>query len=71
MDDQRQDVHLEHTYSSSVQILDVARKTCQKQWTIGRSGERGSEISVLIVQHDDRLFNTKSFSYIYIYIYDL
>ena len=27
--------------------------TCQKWWTIGRSGERGSGISVLAAQHDD------------------
>ena len=30
-DEQRQDVQLEHTYGSSVPILDVARETCQKQ----------------------------------------
>ena len=53
MDEQRQDVQLEPTYSSSVPILDVALRTCQKQWMIGRGGERGSEISVLIVQHDN------------------
>ena len=41
------------TYSSSVLILDVALRTGQKQWTIGRGGERGSEIFVLIVQRDD------------------
>ena len=52
-DEQRQDVQLEHTYSSSVPMLNVARKTCQKQWTIGRSGERGSELSVLTARHDD------------------
>ena len=52
-DEQRQDVQLEHAYSGSVQILDVARKTCQKQLTIGRGGKRGSEISVLIAQYDD------------------
>ena len=52
-DEQRQDVQLEHTYSSSVPIQDVARKTCQGQWTIWRGGERGSEISVLMVRHDD------------------
>ena len=28
-------------------------KTCQRWWTIGRSGERGSEISVLAARHDD------------------
>ena len=44
---------LEHTYSSYVRIRDVALKTCQKRWTIGRSGERGSGISVLAARHDD------------------
>ena len=52
-DGQRRDAQLEHTYSSSVQIVDVARKTCQKQWTIGRGGKRGSIISVQIAWHDD------------------
>ena len=32
---------------------DVALKTCQRRWTIGRSGERGSGISVLAARHDD------------------
>ena len=58
MDEQRQDVQLEPTYSSTVPILDVTLRTCQKQWTIGRGGKRGSEISLLIARHDD----------IYIYI---
>ena len=53
MGEQRQDDQLEPTYSSSVPILDVAVRTCQKQWTIGRGGERGSGISVLMVRHDD------------------
>ena len=61
MAEQKQDGQLEHTYSSSVRIRDVALKTCQKRWTIGRSGERGSGISVPAVQHD--------YIYIYIYIY--
>ena len=52
-DEQRHDVQHEHTYSSSVEILDVARKTCQKQWTTGRGGERGPGISVMIARHDD------------------
>ena len=34
-------------------IWDVALRTCRKQWMIGRSGKRGSEISVLIAWHDD------------------
>ena len=44
---------LEHTYSSYMRIRDVAQKTCQRQWTIGKSGERGSRISVLMAWHDD------------------
>ena len=43
----------EHTYSSYVRIRDVALKTCQRRWTIGRSGERGSEISMLAARHDE------------------
>ena len=43
---QKQDDQLGHTYSSYVRIRDVALKTCQKRWMIGRSGERGSGISV-------------------------
>ena len=53
MAEQKQDGQLEHTYSSSVRIRDVALKTCQRRWTIGRSGERGSGISVLAARHDD------------------
>ena len=44
---------LEHTYSSYVGIRNVALKTCQKRWTIGRSTEGGSGISVLAARHDD------------------
>ena len=50
---QKQDGQLEHTYSSYVKIQDVALKTCQRWWTIGRSDERGSGISVLAARHDD------------------
>ena len=32
---------------------DVVLKTCPGRWTIGRSGERGSGISVLSVRYDD------------------
>ena len=53
MAEQKPDDMLEHTYSSSVRIWDVALKTCQKRWMIGRSGERGSGISVLVAQYDD------------------
>ena len=60
---QKQDDQLEHTYSSYVRIRDVALKTCQRRWMIGRSGERGSGISVLAAWHDDDDI------YIYIYMY--
>ena len=52
-DVQRQDDLVEPKYNSSVPIRDVALRTCQKQWTIGKGGERVSGISVLIVWHDD------------------
>ena len=32
---------------------DVTLKTCQRRWMIGRSGERGSGITVLAARHDD------------------
>ena len=41
------------TYSSYVRIQDVALKTCQRRWMIGRSSERGSGISVLAAHDDD------------------
>ena len=41
------------TFSSYVRIRDVALKTCWRWWTIGRSGERGSGISVLVARHHD------------------
>ena len=53
MAEQKQDDQLEHTYSSYVRIQDVARKTCRGRWTIGRSGERESRISVQAARHDD------------------
>ena len=51
MAEQKQDDQLEYTYSSCVRIRDVAQKTGQRRWTIGRSGERGSWISVLAARH--------------------
>ena len=36
-----------------MRIGDVAQKTCQRRRTIGKSGERGSGISVLAARHDD------------------
>ena len=53
MAEQKQDDQLQHTYSSYVRIRDVALKTCQRRWTIGRSGEGGSGISVLAARQDD------------------
>ena len=53
MAEQKQDDQLEHTHSSSVRIRDVALKICQRRWTIGKRGERGSGISVLTVRYDD------------------
>ena len=50
---QKQDDQLEDTFSSYARIRDVALKTCQRRWTIGRSGERGSGISVLVARYDD------------------
>ena len=47
----------EHTYSSYVRIRDVAQKTCQRRWTIGKSVDRWSGISDMMI------------IYIYIYIY--
>ena len=53
MAQQKQDDQLEHTYSSYVRIRDVGLKTGQRWWMIGRSGERGSGISVLAAWPDD------------------
>ena len=50
---QKQDDQHEHTFSSYERIRDVALKTCQRRWTIGRSGERESTISVLVARQDD------------------
>ena len=49
---QKQDDLLEHTHSSYVRIRDVALKTCQRRWMKGRSGERGSGISMSAARHD-------------------
>ena len=50
MEKQREDEQHEPTYSNSVPIRGLALKTCWKQWTIGRGGERGSGISVMMSQ---------------------
>ena len=51
--EQKQDDQHEHTFSNYVRIRDVFQKTCQRRWTIGKSGERGSGISMLPARHDD------------------
>ena len=53
MAEQKQDDQLKHTYSSYVRIRDVTLKICQRRWTIVKSDERGSGISVLAARHDD------------------
>ena len=50
---QKQDDQHEHTSSSYVRIQGVALKTYRRRWTIGRSDERGSGISVPTARHDD------------------
>ena len=50
---QKQDDQHEHTFSSYVRIRDAVLRTCLGRWTIERSGERGSGISVLPARHDD------------------
>ena len=52
MAEQKQDDQLERTYSSYARIRDLALKACKGRWTIGRSGERGSGISVLAARYD-------------------
>ena len=50
---QKQGDQLERTFSSYVRIQGVVLKTYLGRWTIGRSGERGSGISVLPARYDD------------------
>ena len=53
MAEQKQGDQLKPTYSSSVKTRDVAPRSCQKRWTIGRSGERGPGISMLAARDDN------------------
>ena len=46
-------IYLPIYLSIYIYIRDVALKTCQRRLTIGRSGERGSGISVLAARHDE------------------
>ena len=50
---QKQDDQPELTYSSYVRTQDVTQKTCRRWWTIEKSGERWSRISVLAARLDD------------------
>ena len=61
---QKQDDQLELTYSSYVRTQDVTLKTCQRRWIIGRSGERGSGISMLAARHDDDDDDLIKYSYL-------
>ena len=51
---------------SSVPIRNVALKTCRKQWTLRRGGERGSRIFVLIAQQDDDDDDEEAINVLYI-----
>ena len=53
MAEQKQDDRHEHIFSNFVRIRDVVQKTCQRRLRIGKSGERGSGISMLPARHDD------------------
>ena len=59
---QKQDDQLELTYSNYVRTQDVTLKTCRRRWTIGRSGERVSGISVPAARHDDDADDVSSLS---------
>ena len=50
---QKQDDQHERTFSSYVRIQVAILKTYLGRWTIGRSGERGSGISMLPARYDD------------------
>ena len=66
---QKQDDQPELTYSSYVRTQDVTKKTCRRWWTIGKSGERWSRISVLAARLDDDDDDDHDSHYIYIYTY--
>ena len=60
---QKQDDQHEHTFSSYVRIWDVVLKTCLGRWMIGKSGEKGSGISVLPARHDDDEYSSRISEY--------
>ena len=63
---QKQDDQHEHTFSSYVRIRDVVLKTYLGRWTIGRSGERGSGISVLPARYDDDKYSVIMYLCVYL-----
>ena len=69
MSEQEQDDQLEHTYSSSVRIRDVALKTCQRRWTIGKSVVLSSADSSSYLQnHNDTIIKTQEDFFINIFV---
>ena len=56
---QKQGGQLKPTYTSLVRIWGVALGTCQKRLMIGRGGERGSGISMLVARQDDGMMNER------------
>ena len=58
----------EHAFSYYVRIRDVVQKSYLRRWTIGKSGERGSGISVLPARHDDDDDDDDSNLFLYIII---
>ena len=59
MDEQRQDDQLEHTYSSSMPIKDIALKTYRERWTIEKDEVGGLGWFTLAARHDDDdIYNT-------------
>ena len=58
MAEQKQGDHFEPTFSSSVRIRSVALRTRRMRFAIGRGGERGSRIFVLMTRQDDYAYET-------------
>ena len=50
---QKRDDQHENTFNNYVMIRDVVRRPAWGDERIGKSGERGSGISVLTARHDD------------------
>ena len=57
MAEQKQSDQLEPTYCASMRIRSVAMRTNRNPWTIGRGGEIGSGISVLMARQDDEIMS--------------